>query len=211
MDHTIAAKSQAVERYILGEMSPDERDAFEEHYFACTECAADVRAAAQLRANAREVLSQPNALAEDHRRRFPWWDVRSLVPITASLVLLAVVVFQSRQAGAPIAAVPYSIKETTRAAGDIRRIPAATRVFALTFDLPPVGDKAAPTRVYECRILDARGEIVATPSVQATERAESLTVVLNRSHLAAGEYTITVRDPGGPAQATIPEYKFILE
>ena len=33
----------ATERYLLDEMSPELREAFEEHMFECTECALDVR------------------------------------------------------------------------------------------------------------------------------------------------------------------------
>ena len=43
MDHEVASTTHAVERYLLGEMPSPERDAFEEHYFACTECAEGVR------------------------------------------------------------------------------------------------------------------------------------------------------------------------
>ena len=30
---------QAAERYLLGELSPDEAEEFEHHFFTCTECA----------------------------------------------------------------------------------------------------------------------------------------------------------------------------
>ena len=38
----------AAERYILDDLEPAERDAFEEHFFDCTECTADVRDAAKV-------------------------------------------------------------------------------------------------------------------------------------------------------------------
>jgi hypothetical protein len=43
MEHTEAAGTMAAERYLLDEMEAAERDAFEEHFFNCAECAADVR------------------------------------------------------------------------------------------------------------------------------------------------------------------------
>jgi hypothetical protein len=39
MNHADAAATLAVERYLLGEMTDNERPAFEEHYFGCVECA----------------------------------------------------------------------------------------------------------------------------------------------------------------------------
>ena len=74
MDHKQAVEDHAVERYFLGELSPEERDAFEEHYFTCTECAAEVCAGARFRANARRVLAQPESIPA----RLAWsWSKRS--------------------------------------------------------------------------------------------------------------------------------------
>lgn len=53
MDHHEAEQSQAVARYILNEMSDHERDRFEEHYFDCRECGADVLAGERMMANGR--------------------------------------------------------------------------------------------------------------------------------------------------------------
>jgi len=44
MDHSEAVNLMAAERYLLGELPPDLRDAFEEHMFDCPECAFDMRA-----------------------------------------------------------------------------------------------------------------------------------------------------------------------
>jgi hypothetical protein len=46
MNHSEAVQQMATERYLLDELSPDLRDAFEEHMFDCPECALDVRTAA---------------------------------------------------------------------------------------------------------------------------------------------------------------------
>ncbi|MCC6391969.1 MAG: zf-HC2 domain-containing protein [Bryobacterales bacterium] len=42
MTHTEAESLGAVEKYLLNELSPVQRDEFEEHYFTCRQCAADV-------------------------------------------------------------------------------------------------------------------------------------------------------------------------
>jgi hypothetical protein len=56
MEHQQAVQNLAVESYLLGEMSPRERDAFEEHFFECSLCGEDVRAAAQFMEDARKIL-----------------------------------------------------------------------------------------------------------------------------------------------------------
>ncbi|MCZ2151312.1 MAG: zf-HC2 domain-containing protein [Bryobacterales bacterium] len=42
MTHAEAESLGAVEKYLLNELSPVQRDAFEEHYFNCRQCAVDV-------------------------------------------------------------------------------------------------------------------------------------------------------------------------
>jgi anti-sigma factor RsiW len=53
MNHVEAVKTLAIERYLLEEMTPDERDAFEAHFFSCAECADDAREAAAMREGVR--------------------------------------------------------------------------------------------------------------------------------------------------------------
>lgn len=56
MEHERAVRNLAVECYLLGEMTPGERDAFEEHYFECGICAEDVRTASQFIEDAKGIL-----------------------------------------------------------------------------------------------------------------------------------------------------------
>ena len=43
MDHSEAVTKKMAESYLLEELTPEQRDAFEEHYFDCPECAKDVK------------------------------------------------------------------------------------------------------------------------------------------------------------------------
>jgi len=58
MDHSEAVKLMAAERYLLNELAPDLRDAFEAHFFDCPECALDLRAGAAFIAEAKLQLPQ---------------------------------------------------------------------------------------------------------------------------------------------------------
>src|SRR5690606_37838396 len=49
MTHAVAVSTHAVERYLLEEMTELERHRFEEHYFDCQDCAADLRAGTLMR------------------------------------------------------------------------------------------------------------------------------------------------------------------
>jgi len=91
MDHEAAIRTEAVERYHLGEMSAGERDAFEEHYFSCHECAGAIRAAGALVEDMRAVLREPSNL----KRRVWWFRMPVLIPAFASLGLAMVVIYQN--------------------------------------------------------------------------------------------------------------------
>jgi hypothetical protein len=104
MDHREAQKSQAVERYILNEMSDDERDRFEEHYFDCRDCGADVLALESMMANGRAIAHEEpiaNQQSIDKEKVIPFPPRRSWawisVAAAAVLVVIAGVLVPSRQ------------------------------------------------------------------------------------------------------------------
>src|SRR5262245_3118106 len=95
MDHQQAIKMHAAERYLLEELSEEERESFEDHYFSCTECADEVKAAFMFADNAKAVMAQwPARRAERQRVNFWEWLRPVLIPAMAVL-LLGVVVYQS--------------------------------------------------------------------------------------------------------------------
>src|SRR5260370_42163315 len=94
MDHNEAIRLQAAVKYVLGELSPVQRDAYEEHYFDCAECAFDLKAAAAFVDTTREVLRQEkaNSFAKDPvpaRGGWPrWFPPVIAVPAIAALLLI---------------------------------------------------------------------------------------------------------------------------
>src|ERR1700741_2623174 len=103
LDHNEALQSQACEKYLLGELSPAERDAFEEHYFSCSACAIQLRSAADFLGASREILAgAPERASEatlnpDYVRRprgwFAW--LKPLVAGPAFAALLLVIAYQN--------------------------------------------------------------------------------------------------------------------
>jgi putative zinc finger protein len=81
MEHEQAVQNLAVECYLLGEMTPGEREAFEEHYFECAICAEDVRSASQFLQDVKGVLAAdrrplavPTPSREAHEQWSPGWN-----------------------------------------------------------------------------------------------------------------------------------------
>jgi hypothetical protein len=61
MDHTKAEKMQAAERYALNELTIEEREAFEDHYFSCEECANAVRTYTVLEVHAEAIAKEESS------------------------------------------------------------------------------------------------------------------------------------------------------
>jgi Putative zinc-finger len=90
MEHDEAVRLQMTEQYLLDELSPEAREEFEEHYFDCRECAADVGAGATFVTQSRIVLAQTSA----HIRKpapspwSAWFRPTWAVPVMATLLVL---------------------------------------------------------------------------------------------------------------------------
>src|SRR5665213_1322231 len=95
MDHQDAIQLMAVEKYLLNELPPELRDDFEEHYFDCPECAADLRAtAAFLDTTKTELKAAPVSRPSPDtgaKRRFTllWKPAFVVSALAASLLVIA--------------------------------------------------------------------------------------------------------------------------
>lgn len=83
MSHTEAMESNAVERYLLGEMNDDQRQTFEDHYFDCRLCAADVTDGMLFMSAGRGVARE----AENNVRKFAPRATRWFPQAAAAAVL----------------------------------------------------------------------------------------------------------------------------
>src|SRR5579871_6521106 len=105
MNHEQAVQEMATERYLLDEMSPELREAFEEHLFECSECALDVRAGNVFLSEAKRQLpeltartaAQETSRALPVKLKKPWWSVFAMPAFAAPVfaALLAVIAIQN--------------------------------------------------------------------------------------------------------------------
>ena len=92
MTHQEVQQGEIIERYVRHQLTPVERQAFQEHYFACEECFEQVEMTARFVAGVRQAARQ-GLLAESVAE--PWWAMwfkPALGLALASAVLLAVAV-----------------------------------------------------------------------------------------------------------------------
>jgi hypothetical protein len=104
MDHSEAVEQMATERYLLDELSPELREAFEEHLFDCKECTLDLRSGAAFVDGARAQLPeiathvaaspsrgtvQPAAKKRARKQSWSsWWQPAFAMPAFACLLAL---------------------------------------------------------------------------------------------------------------------------
>jgi putative zinc finger protein len=92
MDHSDAVRLKATERYLLNELDPEQLDQFEEHLFDCPDCALDVRAAAMLVEQSKNVFSRSAGLvpvekpAHGGETWLSWLRPTFAVPVMAALI-----------------------------------------------------------------------------------------------------------------------------
>lgn len=200
MDHNEALQSQACEKYLLGELSPAQRDAFEEHYFSCSECAIQLRSAADFLGASREILAaspvqlpKPNHAPAPHR----WfsWLLRPAVAVPAFALLFLLIGYQNfvtipgyKHAAAP-RVLPMHSLITANTLGDdqLTFTVLPDQPFGLYVDVPY--EPAYST--YLLTLLSPSGAATPLHSLNAAEAQKTQIIAINPGR-QAGKYTIVV-------------------
>lgn len=231
MEHQQAIQNLAVESYLLDQMTPQERDAFEEHYFECTVCAEDIRAASRFLEDAREVLSEGPGLqpassvrpVHDDGQKGPWGWLAWLKPQFAAPALAALLVLvgiqalriipglkhQVEEASAPRLVASVFLRPGTR--GDPPRILAAPQSpVLLSLDLPGALAAATPLQFV---IESDDGKEKLRVGGEAPEPGLPVNLMIPRMDLPIGLYTlVTEYDATSTARGReVARFPFKLE
>jgi hypothetical protein len=232
MDHSEAVKEMAAERYLLNELTPEAREAFEEHVFDCPECALDLRAAA---AFVDEAKVQLPALAESAPTPAPptigkprvkrdWWLAwtHPAFAVPAFAALLLVLGFQNlvtlpelrTQAAQPRLLAWVPLRGEMRGASAAPITADRKHGVALSLDLSPQPG-LAPYPSYAFDLLDPQGKLVwtgvAAPPPASDAGSQRIVLVIPGASLQNGAYTVAVFGVGpGGARTQIEKYLFEL-
>ena len=227
MDHSQAVSLKATEQYLLGELSGNVREEFEEHFMSCAECAREVRSGAAFIESAREVLrseAPARARAVPSSAGGAGWLAgffRPAIVAPVFAILVAIVVYQGLKiprlesslstAEAPRALTSFSlINANSRGGGAGTFIARAGQPFALYVDIPP--QPAFPA--YEIEVRGENGEAELAISVSAEEAKNTVQVLVPGARLKAGSYQLVVLGSSGAnggSGAEVTRYPFALE
>jgi hypothetical protein len=223
MDHSQALEQMAAERYLLNEMTGEAREAFEEHFFDCPDCAVDLRAAAAFIDEAKAQLpslvtaapARPaSGLLKPGARRDQWFSwLRPAFAMPAFAALLAVIGYQNMvtmpalrsEADQPRLLAWTPLRGATRGGAAVTITADRQHGVALPIDLTPQpGDPTYPT--YSFDLVDAQGKTVWTGSAAAPAAGESgrqrILLAIPGAMLRSGTYTVAVFGVGSNGERT---------
>lgn len=200
MDHQQAITTQAAERYTLNELPAGEREAFEEHYFSCAECADAVRSCTILAVHT-EVLAKEERNRPSRAGQFVAMPARPVRPAArewfaavAAVLLLGLAGFQNlvtiprlaRQASLPGPLQSVLLRPPARGSS----ASVAVHTEGNTLDVELDGVKAGAS--YEVVVRRAAGPVV---NQFIEPRSIDGTLHVRWSpNMEPGEYEILVRD-----------------
>jgi len=204
MDHDEAIQLQAAVKYVLGELSPVQREEYEEHYFDCSECASDLKAAATFVDAAREVLRQETAssLAKDSVAAVPAFAFAALLLIIAyqNTVTIPHAREEASSGAAQLFVTSHAPKmAVTRGGEEVKLSVHPNESLALKFDFTPKTSFDA----YVCQLQDEAGRSVLQLRVPGSFTNKELNLVVPAGRVEPGKYTLVFTgDAGSKGQPT---------
>jgi hypothetical protein len=212
MNHSEAVQMMATERYLLGELSPELREAFEEHYFDCQECALDLRAEAafidaskaQLPHLATSPAASPaawNPPAQPAPRKREWFAwLRPAMAVPTFALLLIVIGYQNiatipslRSAASSPRLAPWAtLHAGTRAGAHLPVVADHKSGAVLLIDIP---NSSAYTS-FAFDLEDPQGKKFWTQTISAPSETGgatgTLSLLIPGMGLQHGSYTLTI-------------------
>jgi len=204
----------AAEAYILDDLEPAERSAFEEHFFDCTDCTSDVLDAAAVADGVGMETTNVVPFKTDvvpFKTRFNWWAAAASVFAALLGYQSLVVVPQMRMAmhtqtqSAPVMrlAAETVVLEPQSRGTTVRVTVRRDEAVPFTIAIP----NSDPHAVYVCEILDDSGHVRASLRVPGEEASDPIPLVVPPGRLSSGDYKLAIR--GGDRE--IARYPFTME
>lgn len=197
MEHTEAIDTMAAERYLLDEMTPEDRDAFEEHFFGCAACAADVRDGAVVRA----AIRTEKTARQPRRNVREWLAAAAIVGVIAGVPAVQNIGLRMQLARlrSPHIGEVVFLTDSSRG-GEEQVIHPGDRPFTIGFDIPP----QPSARRYVVELFDTAKRVRASDVVTAGAAGDTQHLLFPGGSLQPGRYLLEVHaEPAGPPVVTL--------
>jgi hypothetical protein len=191
MDHKEAVETMAAQRYVLDEMTPEDQDAFEEHFFGCAECAAAVKDTETI---ADTLRSEKNVVKKFAPRKL---QTRWLAA-AASIALIAILGYQNlftiphlrretEVARSPRIVASYFLRAQSRASEEPMTVN-GSEPFTLDFDVVPPPN----ARTY-VEVVDAAGSVRIREAITPERLRDTVHLFVPAGSLPPGHYSLRAR------------------
>jgi hypothetical protein len=209
MDHDAVVRQKMTERYLLGELDPETRDQFEEHFFDCPDCALDVRAGALFVEQSKIVLAEKSEPVSAGLPLTvpapvtPGWLAglrpifRPVFALPVMAVLLAVIGYQNlvtypqltRELRSPQVLPWAQVNVGTWGSGGPAITTRPGEGFLLFVRIPPDGGFSH----YTADLYNPAGKLEWSLTIPATSAQDQWPVQVPGASREAGSYTLAVR------------------
>jgi hypothetical protein len=207
MNHHEAVQQAAVEKYLLNEMAPADRDEFEEHYFGCQECAADLRTTAAFLDEVKKEFeredvprSQPKFVPVRNRSwaAFLW---RPAFVSPAFALLLGIIVYQNfpsspqvagetARMGLPEILPTLSLIGAGSRGGPIPVLTASRGQPALVLVDIPAAEQYSR---YDCALMAPGGTVLWRVPIAPQQARDTVSIRIPAERWERGNYTLLVQ------------------
>lgn len=222
MDHSEALRMHAAEKYVLGELPANVRDEYEDHFFDCQECAADVRTAVAFATTSRSAFSTLVVETDPSRESFFDAFARFFRPAWTAPALALLLIALSYQTFVAIPNLKQTSSSPAGSANLISLIGANSRAEAKSFTIveskPLILDVDIPASAefteYETQLRDSAGRTLLDSTISAAEAKNTVHLLVSAGQVQPGYYTLSVvgrPTPPGTPSGEVLNIKFTLQ
>jgi len=225
MNHQQALEEHATERYLLGEMAPEERRAFEEHYLECPECLEAVTFGADFMEAGRQVALEDKSMRVS--TVVPTWRERLLAVVSGGLrpvaalscaLLLGLVgigyqaatIHRQRQTIASLQDLrpEYRFVLTGESRGKTRIIKVRHNTqLSVKVEFTP-GEEFTP---YRADLLSADSKVSYSMPLSVAPTDDSVSFSIPAAGLDAGSYSLVIRRQNKAGASDDMKSNFVLQ
>jgi hypothetical protein len=221
MDHNQSTNLMAAEKYLLEELTPEQRDEFEDHFFDCQECALDVQATSAFMAAARQEFKtnpvpKPGKATKGKSFSAAFWPAAAVwSALAASLLLVAyqnLLVFPRLQSEIAELRTPEVLPVISLVGGNSRggNTPtasiAAQHPFLLSLDIP-TQDRFTS---YTCLLYSPSGALAWRVEVSPQAARDTVSIRVPSTDKLPGEYSLAVQGNLAGTSVDLGRFKFAV-
>jgi Putative zinc-finger len=227
MNHQDALREMTVERYLLGELTGESLDRFEDHLFECQECAIDVKLGATFIDAARTELRAPQRVAATRTDSSPGWISWFTSPwvlgpaLATCLLVLSFQLFivqphlknEVARAEVPTLLSPLVLANAGARGDSIPEISAPEHgSFVVSLDVPTNGGFSA----YRCSLNAPDGSLLWQTTISPEQARDAILIHVPTDKAKEGVNTFLIQ--GIPANSSsggtledLTRYRFLIK